>query len=371
MALTTGAPAMTQEEIDFLSVATLAPRIADDGTVSPLDRYDSPSYNYLMAKDRSRKKLGTPIQGGFRFNVKSNRGQKITWWDGADLLPFQTKQTVSKMDYYVGKGHLGDELLYDLIERTGIRVDYSKGIREGASKRSDIMTVVNVIEENADDIRYNWTSEFRKHIWRDNVAQTKCFTGLDGLFPVSSNSTGTIGTRARSSPLFRHQLITGVTVDTLMLSFFQMIRKCNRKAGGSKIDYIVCGDTFYDTLCTLFSGTSTVGGKFDWGRAREWAAKMGEKYNVGLPQDCFAYDDILIVCDPVFEELDNDDAPATTWGKRCYFLNTEHVGVVPVMQDVVVPHGMPYNQRLQRTSYHGEATVWCNLPQSQGVMVLA
>lgn len=363
MALTDAA--LTTEEIDFLSVAVLSPKIVDDGAVTPLDRIDSPTYNYLM---RKAKKTGDPVKGGFRFNIKSNRGQKITWWDGADILPFATKQTLGKMEYYVGKGHLGDEMLYDLVERAGIRVDYTKGLREGAAPRASIEAVVNVIKENSEDIRYNWQAELRKHVWSANTTQAKCFTGIDGLFPVTGNTTGLIGTKPRSNSLFRHQLITGVTGATVMTSFFQMIRRCNRRSNGSKVDWIACGDTFYDMLVDLFQGSDTVAGKFDYRSARDYAMKMGEKLNIALPQDCFAYEDTLIVNEPVFEELDVDENPATPWGKRCYFLNSKHCGLIPVMNEVVVPHGMPYNQRLQRTSYHGELTEWCNLPNSIGVM---
>jgi hypothetical protein len=359
--------ALTQEEIDFLAVAALAPHVANRDDVTALDRITSPSYAYLLKK---AKKAGNPVLGGFRFMVKGTRGQKITWWDGADILPFQTKQTVSKMDYFVGKGHLGDELLYDLIERNGIRVDYNKGIREGAHDADVIEKVVNIIKENSEDIRYNWIQELRKNVWLDNANLPKCFTGVDGLFPVTSNSTGVIGGRSRSASIFRHQLITGVTVDTVANSFFSMIRRANRRANGSQVDWIACGDTFYDLLVSLFLGTSTVAGKFDYRAAREWAQKNGEKYGISLPQDCFMYGDIMIVNEPVFEEIDAENSFATPFGKRCYFLNTDHFGVMPVMEDVVVPHGMPYNQRLQRTSYHGELTEWCDLPNSCGVMAM-
>ncbi len=366
MPLTTAA--MTQEEIDFLAVATLSPKIVDDGHVTPLDRINSPTQAFLM---KNAKKTGNPVQGGFRFNVKGNRGQKITWWDGADILPFESKQTLNKMEFFVGKGHLGDELLYDLIERTGIRVDYKKGINEGAHDAETLERVVNIIKENADDIRYNWTQEVRKHIWLDNAAFPKAFSGVDSLFPASTNSTGSIGGRSRTNKLFRHQLMTGVTVDTFMLAFFQMIRRCNRRANGSKINWVACGDTFYDMMVNAFVGTSTVAGKFDFRAAQDRAMKQGEKYSISLPQDCFMYGDLVIVNEPVFEEIDDENNPATPFGKRCYFFNTDHFGLIPVLSDVVVPHGMPYNQRLQRTSYHGEMTEWCNLPQSQGVMVMS
>lgn len=359
----------TAEEIDFLAVGVLSPKIIDKGEVTPLDQIDSPTYNYLMRK--SKKSAGNPLLGGFRFMVKGNRGQKITWWDGADILPFESHQTVSKMDFFTGKGHLGNELLYSIIEQTGVKLDYRRGITEGGHEKRDVQSIVNLIEETSDDIRYNWIQELRKHVWLDNVAQQKCFGGVDALFPVTSNSTGVIGGRSRSDVNFRHQLITGVTPDTVQLSFHQMIRKCTRRAHGTKIDWVACGDYFYDILVSLFTGNSTTAGKIDYRVARDDALAYGEKYNIGIPQEAFMYQNVMIVCEPVFEELDNENSFATPFGHRCYFFNSKHMGLIPVMEDMVVPHGMPYNQRLQRTSYHGEMTMWSNLPGSQGVMTAA
>jgi len=128
----------------------------------------------------------------------------------------------------------------------------------------------------------------------------------------------------------------------------------------------------YNTLVDLFVGTSTVSGKFDYRAAREFAQKKGEKFNISMPQDCFAYEDTLIVNDPVYELLDIDYPTAPTpWAKRLDMWNFSHFGIIPVISEMNVPHPMPYNQRLTRTSVHGEWTVWCDLPSSQGVMGLS
>lgn len=360
--------ALTQGEIDFLAQATLSKRIANGGTVVPLDRIESGTTKFLLKR---AKDLGSPVNGGFRFYVKGNRGQKIQWWQGADILTFENRQNLTDLQFDVGKGHYGYELLYDTIERNGIRIDYNRGVREGASDRKVLEKVVSLIEQTADDVAYDWMSELRKHLFKSNVDQPRCFTGFDGLFPATTNTTGTIGRRSRANPLFRHQLMTGITGDTVMAAFFTMIRRCNRRSGGTKVDWIACGDTFYDMLVNLFSGTSTVAGKFDFRSARDYAMKKGEKYGIGLPQDCFAYEDILIVNDPVFEELDTENPTAApAWSRRAVFINSSHAGVLPVVREMQVPHAMPYNQRLERVSYHGEYSMWCDMPNSQGIMTM-
>lgn len=98
--------------------------------------------------------------------------------------------------------------------------------------------------------------------------------------------------------------------------------------------------------------------------------KKGEKYNISLPQNCFAYQDMLIVNDPIYYLLQEED-PTGNWSKRIDFWNFNHFGIISVVNDMTVPHAMPYNQRLMRTSLHGEWTVWCNAPRTQGVMFIA
>jgi hypothetical protein len=229
-----------------------------------------------------------------------------------------------------------------------------------------------VIDDHLDTVLYNYKQKLRQAIFLSGAAGTKNLIGVDGLFPVTGNTTGSIGGRSRSNERFRHYLKTGVTKDTVMLEFYRMIRSQRRRSGGKKASIIAAGDTFYDLLVDLFSGTSTVAGKFDYGRARDLALKMGEKYNMAIPQDAFCYEETLIVNEGLFEEMDTiDTGAAIPWTKRCYSFITENFGVVPVMDRDIVKHAMPYNQRLERASLHGEYVAWCNLPNGQAVMTAA
>lgn len=365
---------LTQEEIDYLAQATLSRRIANRGDVNALDRIESGTLKYALGR---AKNMGPPVQGGFRFYVKGNRGQQLQWWQGADILTFANKQTLSDMVFDVGKGHYGYELIYDTIERNGIRIDYNKGIREGQSDKSVLERTVNIIEQTMDDVEYDWMNDLRKRFMKSNSDQPRCFTGRDGLIG-STNTTGTIGKRSRTNKMFQHYLTTSVSVDNVMLEIFKITRNMNRFSGGTKCDYISCGDAVYDMLVNLFCNTAgaggmtgnTFGGKIDYRMAHDHAMKKGEKYNISLPQECFSYQDTLIVNDPVYYLL-KEENPTENWDKRIDLWNFSHFGIIPVIPEMTVPHPMPYNQRLMRTSIHGEWTVWCDMPRSQGVMFLS
>lgn len=365
--------ALTQEEIDFLAQATLSRRIANRGDVTALDRVQPSTLKYALGR---AKTFGPPVQGGFRFYVKGNRGQKLQWWQGADILTFANKQTLSDMVFDVGKGHYGYEILYDTIERNGIRVDYTKGIREGQSDKSVLERVVNIIEQTLDDVEYDNNIDLAKRFMRANTDQPRCFTGRDGLIGAT-NTSGTIGKRSRTNKMFQHYVSTGISADTLMTEVFKLVRNCNRFAGGTEIDYWSCGDQVYDLLVNLFCNTAAAGGmtgsvagKVDYARAQDVAFKKAEKYNITLPQDSFCYKDKIIVNDPTYFVL-NEENPTENWGKRLDLWNFSHFGIIPVISEQTVPHPMPYNQRLQRTSLHGEWTCWCDMPRSQGLLFVA
>jgi hypothetical protein len=204
----------------------------------------------------------------------------------------------------------------------------------------------------------------------DHSATPKAFTGLAGLFSASSNSTGLIGGMPQSNPFYRHGLVTNITKDNVMLEFAKFWRALTRYAKGSKPDLIVVGDEWYEMLWDLFAGTSTVAGKFDYSAARDIAYKRLEKYNIAPPQNCFAYEDMMIMNDVVFAELDEEDPTASVpWTKQARFINTKYAGLGVVQDAEMVAHDMPYNQRLERASIHGEYFTWTNLPRAHGVMV--
>lgn len=371
MPISVSTPTLSQEEVDYVTQAVLSKRIANGADVQALDRIESPLVDMLFAKS---KELGPPVNGGFRFYVKGNRGQELQWWDGADILTFESRHTLTDMQFNSARCHLGYELLYAFLEAQGIRVTYGKGIGSGDGKADLMEVAVKVIEDHLDTVMYNYKQKLRQAICLSGAAGTKNLIGIDGLFPITGNTTGSIGGRSRTNERFRHYLKTGVTKDTVAQEFFKMVRSQTRRSGNKRPSIIAAGDLFYDMLVDLFVGTSTVAGKFDYRSARDKAEQKGEKYNISLPQynNAFMYENTMIVNEPLFEEMDTiDTGAAIPWSKRCYSFITENFGVVPVMDQMLVKHAMPYNQRLERASLHGEYVEWCNLPNAQAVMTAA
>lgn len=360
---------LTQEELDYLAQSVLTKKIAEKG-VQQIDQIGCPFVDLIMGKS---KELGTPTNDGFKFFVSGRRGQRIQWWDGADLLTFENRHTIADMQFDVGYAHMGWELLHQFLKRHGIEIDYKKGIREkGAATGQTLGVVVNVLEHHLEQVMYDWKIDMARRVMRANTDQAKCFAGFDALFPASGNTTGTIGGRSRSNPMFRHQLVTGLTKSNFQKNFFDLVKNASRKAQRGKINAWACGDDVWGILVDLFSGSDTTAGKFDYRSTRDKAMAMGEKYNVAMPQNCFMYEGAVIMNDPIFAELATEEPSASpSWNKRIIGVNTNHFGIVPVMDMEKVSHGMPYNQRLERWSLHGEYTEWCNHPGTIAVGVAA
>lgn len=367
-----GTTSFTQEELDFLTIAVLSKRIANRGEVLSLDNVEYPTVDMAI---NVAKKFGPPTNDGYRFFVRGRRGQYIQWWDGADVLTFENRGGVQELQYDVGKGHMGFEVLYHFLERQGIRIKYGKGIRDGefAGKGDVVERVINFLEQNAEGVLEDWRRDRAHRFWMANADQAKCFAGWRSLIDPSTNTSGAIGGRSRTNRLYRHYLATGVTIDTVTLALAQMERECSRRVkqkDKTRIWY-ACGDYAYDILADLYLGTSTRAGKIEGRLAQERAMKNGEKYSVTIPENAFTLPNgITIVNDPVFAELkEREPAANPAWDRMICRFDFNHFGLISVMDEESVSHGMPYNQRLERTSFHGEWTEWCDQPNAMGVLV--
>lgn len=361
-------------EISTLLLATASSRLyKGKNRVLAMDRISTPTLNRLRSNKAGAST--TPIQGGYKCHVKGERGGSLQAWSGRDILTFHSFETMFDLEYFVGYVHMGDEWVHQLLKEAGIQVDYDTSNGKIPKMASDTWEVlINIAQEKLEDLENNYVMELNKAIWRSNSGNAKMFTGIDGLLPVTSNSTGTIGGKSRSNPLLRHQLATAVSNANIETTIDSVKRAANKRnaADGSKIDMAVCGEDAYDVVTTvLFTGTSA---KYDRNLAADQAAQWGSKLGIGVPDDAIMIPGVgPLMIEPVFETLDAEDAPATAWQKRIYLLNSRHIGFKPTKgQDgKLTPHPTPYNQRVTRLSMYGEYAFVIDKPNSHGVIAVS
>jgi hypothetical protein len=340
-----------------------------------LERFKIPSYDKFIGS----RQTDIALRGEYKVQVKGNRGGALQAYSGLDLLTnFGNYATSFDLTYGVGNIHLGDSISVQELEEAGVPVDLTRGTSEGRMPvRLDSAAKLaskNFAKQKQEDLEWNWRVELAYGMWSANANDSKMFPGLDGLIPVTTNSTGTIGGKSRSNPLLRHQLITGVTIDTLELNLTRLVRQCNDVTGdaGGYTNYCPTGDDVFDMLADLYLGTSTRAGKIDRQMASDRAKEMAAKWGIGIPDDSWYLPTVgMIIREPLFKRLQEREAPATSWTKRLYALNTSVMDFYGPRHAEYIYHPMPHNQRVLRTSLEGRYGWVIKKPNSLGVLALA
>lgn len=361
---------ITTEELNALAEVAYSPAVFKSGEVQELDRIGYPTFDYAMSQRPTGE--GQSILGGYRFEVAGNRNQRHQWIHGTKKLKFEQHFTPFHLDFYLGKGHFGDQMAIDFVERAGIPVKYSSEIREGGVSRERQGVIFNVLHRNKKDIDNAVKLDLARRFWTANTDEPDCFYGIDYILPCTSNSAGDVGGVSRSLDLMRHNLITGVTVDNVEVAFAQMERFVQDGNGGngSMVDWIVCGDNWFDMLVNLYKGTSALRGKFDINVGYDAAQKLAGKFRIGLPTDAFVGPNgVLMTREPLFRKLDGWENPAVKWADRCYWMNFSHLFLMSEKHIEMVNHGMPYDQLVNYGSAFSSLCVANRAPRAQGVLV--
>lgn len=372
--MATDRTSLTSGEIaQILTVTASERRVDGRSRVLALDRQATPTLN-MMRKAKGSK--ARAIQGGFKTTVKSERPGTLQFYSGRDILTYDSFETMFDLSFSLGYAHMGDEWVHQILKEAG--VDIMAGTENTSLPKIATSTwevVINLAEEKSEDLENNFHQALNLAFWRSNSSDAKAFTGVDGLFPVTSSSTGTIGGKSRSEPLLRHQLSTSLTIDNIELKLSQAVRACNKSNGmdNSRVGYAACGEQFYDKLKDLYLGTSTRSGKIDRTWMAEQVARMAEKIGVGIPDDTMWIPGVgLLVLEPCFERLDTLDAPATAWSKRCYLFNLDHIAFKadPNNDGKLVVYPNQYNQLVTRVSVQGDYTFTVDKPNAFGVLAI-
>lgn len=364
---------ITTAEVAYLAAGVLAPTIRDKGEVKLLEQFDTVFLNMARAKAsggrNSTEQLGG---GGIRYYVDPPRNQRIEWWDGTQKLTFQGDVGTIPLDFYLGKGHLGDMVPLELLERFGFKLRYDETIREGAVPAKAAEVVVNYIKANAKKKLVAWNLDLAIRMMTSNTDAAKCFLGFMDLFPNTTNSTGTIGGKSRAgNPLLRHQLMTGVTADTVEVAFTQMERVISDASAmdGTKTGLIIMGDNFFDMVHDLYKGTTTRAGKYNIQVMYDQAAKMSQQFKLGLPSDAFVGPGGAVCTrDPVWRQIDQRVNLTKALGDSCLWTNFEHFEMVSEKDMEDVKHPIPYDQVVAFQSLFGSYLLGSDKPGTIGWM---
>jgi len=355
---------LTTAEIDAITTATIDNN--REAGVQPLERTATPSLNYF----NKIKRMAAPVQGGYKVNVKGNRNKSRQSWSGRDRLRYQSSDTLATLQFGAGRAHDGEEMVHDQLELAGVAVDYSQAARGqarpwGQLPRAGRMAVTNLAKEKLDDLRYNWLIEEAKDLWRANSSDAKMWSGLDALFPASTTMSGTIGGKSRSIEALQHNVSLSVAAASLELEIEKMIRNCTKRNGGQASDMVVfAGFDFIDDLKGQFRGSFT--------RFHD-LPDMVKRYAIGIPDDAFILPNgTLIIAEPMFELLQEEELATVSWLKRAYFFQGRFLRywTTPGQDGTEVVKPTPYDRQITYLSKYAQRAIGTNKPNAQGVMAI-
>ena len=368
---------ITTAELDFLNEAVPAgTEVRNQGEATLLEQWDTPALNMAMRKMESPS-AGEFVGGGISYLVTPPRSQRMEFYDGLQKLTFKFDANVSRCRFYAGKGHYGDMLPVDFLERLGLKLKLSDEIRPGGLKSlgaEKTGVLINHLKTNWMKMQLGYKTDLACRFWSPNTDAPKAWTGFFGMFSQTSASTGNHGGQPKSNPLFRHQLITGITGDTAEDSFMRLelalMDATTGEGGSNRICF--CGSEVFFMLATLFLGNRTTKGIIDRTWSTEQAQMRKGSLKIGIPMDSFVTTTgTLIVRDPIFKYLDRLENPAVKYEKTFAIIDWNHLEFLSGRHMEYLDRGMPIDQMVKFSSLLGSYVLGSDKPTSIAVGTLA
>lgn len=258
-----------------------------------------------------------------RYRYQSN----FQWFNGSQVVTYNRRQSIEQSQYAWRSAHDGFALDEDRLAQNGITItdDGKTGQASGAEK----IQLTSLIEEQSAILRLGFEEKFDQALHLDGTQSADAMTGLDALISLTP-TTGTVGSINRATAgneWWRNHAATGLTTTTTTGTILDLMevawRACVRNGGRPNL--ILVGEDFLDGYRNFLIKTY---GRMDYG--------PGGFKKVEGGTDEISFHNVTMTWDPVFSDLDDLYGPATTWKKRCYFLNTKHIRLRPLDgQDMV------------------------------------
>lgn len=368
---------ITTGELDYLNEAIPSGvEVRNKGDATLLEQWDTPALNMAMRK-AEMPSAGEFVGGGVSYLVTPPRSQRMEFYDGLQKLTFNFDANVARCKFYAGKAHMGDMQPIDFLERLGLKLKLSDEVRPGALKSlggEKTGVLVNHLKMNWEKLTLAWKTDLACRFWSPNSDAPKAWAGFFGMFSQTSASSGNHGGQPKSNPLFRHQLITGITADTAEDSFMRMEMALSDavtgESGCNRICY--CGDEVFFTLSSLFLGNRTTKGILERNWSLEQAQVAKGRLRIGIPADSFVTaNGTLITRDPIFKLLDRLENPAVTYAKTFAMIDWNHLEFLSGRNMEFLDRGMPIDQMVRFGSLLGSYVLGSDKPSTIGVGVFA
>jgi hypothetical protein len=283
----------------------------------PIDQVNvaRPLLKMLMEKKRE-------YAGGLQYVVeqlRTSNDSNFQSYFGDSQVSYNRKRTLDQAKFSWGSFHDGFGLNEDELAQNGISMtDDKNSVPTDAEK----VQLTNLLQENTETLKLGFQEGFDLMLHRDGTQSATDIAGLDLLVSTTPTTSTLIGTINQNTNTFwRNNVSLDIAEADLLDEMEIQWRECTRY-GGSAPDFILVGDDFLDAYRRASGQTIN----------RQIHSAGNEKGGVSLDGSVSKvyFKGVELVWDPVFDVLDSLDAPAQSWSKRCYFLNSKFMSLRPI-----------------------------------------
>lgn len=330
------------------------------------DNYNTerPLLKALRAKQKD-------FPGGKQYvteQIRKSNSSNFQWFRGSQVVTYNKRRNIEQSQFEWGSAHDGFALDEDRLAQNGIKLHEGKG---GNATKAEVVQLTNLLDEEIEALDSGFDEKFDQALHLDGTQDSEAIVGLDSIISLTPTSGTVGGINAATNSWWRNHAATGVTVTTTTGDVWDKMvtawRACIRNGG--KPDIILCGSTFLDGFRQFMMKTF---GRIDYGPMVTKAVEGGTGHKEGTATGLF-FNGVEMLWDPTFADLDAAYAPATTWEKRCYFINSRHFRLRPMEgQDMVTrkpPRAYDKYEYYWGLTWRGAIT--CNRRNANAVLALA
>ena len=264
--------------------------------------------------------------------IRKSNSANFQWFNGSKIVTYNKRYNIEQPKYPWRSAHDGFALDEDRLIQNGIQV--TDGGPAGNFTGAEKLQLENLLEEETDALGLGFEERFDQALHLDGTQDVDALTGLDALVSLTP-AVGTVGGLDASTEVYwRNHVATGLTTTTTTGTILDQMeilwRLCIRNGGHP--DFILVGSDFLDGYRNFMLKTY---GRVNYDANQLKGGDGGSPHVQGVSTGVY-FKGVEMIWDPVFSELDTLYSPATTWEKRCYFLNCRHMSLRPLQgQDMI------------------------------------
>lgn len=244
---------------------------------------------------------------------------------GTQVVTYNRRQTIEQAQFPWRGAHDGFFLDEDRLLQNGISVtDEGRG---GNATGSEKIQLTNLIEEQSEVLRLGFEEKFDFEMHLDGAQHPEALAGLDHIISVNPAAGIVGGIDRAANPWWRNHVSTPLTAANISDEIERMWRACTRNGG--RPDFILAGSDVVDLLRTASAAAIS---RYTILSTSGQAPNMDQTIGpgaAGAEDTGLRIHGVMVVWDPVSDDVDAALTPAVPWAKRMYFINTNHLRLKP------------------------------------------